>query len=44
MMPRYRLGIDIGGTFTDATLLEEATGALYIDKVSTTPAEPSRGL
>jgi N-methylhydantoinase A len=43
LMPRYRLGIDIGGTFTDATLLDEATGALHIDKVSTTPADPSRG-
>ena len=42
-MPRYRLGIDIGGTFTDATLLDEETGAIQIDKVSTTPADPSRG-
>src|SRR5262249_38281449 len=24
-MPRYRLGVDIGGTFTDATLLDEVT-------------------
>ena len=22
----YRLGIDIGGTFTDATLIDETTG------------------
>jgi N-methylhydantoinase A len=43
MTPRYRLGIDIGGTFTDATILDEATGAIHIDKVSTTPADPSRG-
>jgi N-methylhydantoinase A len=42
-MPRYRLGIDIGGTFTDATLLDEETGTIHIDKVSTTPADPSRG-
>ncbi len=42
-MPRYRLGIDIGGTFTDATLLDEETGALRIGKVSTTPADPARG-
>jgi N-methylhydantoinase A len=42
-MPRYRLGIDIGGTFTDATLLDEDTGAIRIGKVSTTPADPSRG-
>jgi N-methylhydantoinase A/oxoprolinase/acetone carboxylase beta subunit len=25
---RYRLGIDIGGTFTDFSLLDEATGEL----------------
>ncbi|HEY3108448.1 MAG TPA: hydantoinase/oxoprolinase family protein [Chloroflexota bacterium] len=40
---RYRLGVDIGGTFTDATLLDEASGALRIAKVSTTPADPSSG-
>jgi N-methylhydantoinase A len=39
----YRLGVDIGGTFTDATLLDEATGALRIAKVSTTPGDPSIG-
>src|SRR5947209_16493278 len=42
-MPRYRLGIDIGGTFTDATLLDEVTGAVHIAKVSTTPRDPSEG-
>ena len=42
-MPRYRLGIDIDGTFADATLLDEETGAIRIDKVSTTPADPARG-
>ncbi len=39
----YRLGIDIGGTFTDATLLNEETGELRIGKVSTTPRDPSIG-
>src|SRR5262245_44514273 len=42
-MPRYRLGIDIGGTFTDATLLDEVTGEVHIAKVSTTPRDPSEG-
>jgi N-methylhydantoinase A len=42
-MPQYRLGIDIGGTFTDAILLDEGTGKIWIGKVSTTPADPSRG-
>jgi N-methylhydantoinase A len=43
MMPRYRLGIDIGGTFTDAILVDESTGRSWIGKVATTPADPSRG-
>ncbi len=37
----YRLGIDIGGTFTDATLINEKTGATRIAKVSSTPGDPS---
>ncbi|HEY8885134.1 MAG TPA: hydantoinase/oxoprolinase family protein, partial [Chloroflexota bacterium] len=41
--PGYRLGIDIGGTFTDATLVDEATGELRIGKVPTTPRDPSQG-
>jgi N-methylhydantoinase A len=40
---RYRLGIDIGGTFTDATLLDEETGEMRIAKVATTPADPALG-
>ncbi|HMQ31661.1 MAG TPA: hydantoinase/oxoprolinase family protein [Chloroflexaceae bacterium] len=39
----YRLGIDIGGTFTDALLLDEASGATRIAKVPSTPADPSLG-
>lgn len=37
----YRLGIDIGGTFTDATLINEDTGETRISKVSSTPHDPS---
>ena len=37
--PQYRLGVDIGGTFTDATLIDEATGAVYVAKSSTTPQD-----
>jgi len=37
----YRLGIDIGGTFTDATLINEETGQIHIGKVSSTPKDPS---
>jgi N-methylhydantoinase A len=38
-----RLAIDIGGTFTDATLIDEETGGVAIAKVLTTPADPSEG-
>jgi N-methylhydantoinase A len=39
--PRLRLGVDIGGTFTDLVLLNEATGAITIEKVASTPSDPS---
>ena len=38
-----RLAIDIGGTFTDATLIDEESGAVSIAKVLSTPADPSLG-
>jgi len=37
----YRLGVDIGGTFTDVILVDEESGAVHIDKVLTTPRDPS---
>ena len=37
----YRLGIDIGGTFTDFALVDDQTGALAVHKQLTTPADPS---
>jgi N-methylhydantoinase A len=40
----YRAGIDIGGTFTDLILIDDATGALTVGKVLTTPADPSRAV
>ncbi|HBY95144.1 MAG TPA: methylhydantoinase, partial [Chloroflexi bacterium] len=39
-----RLGIDIGGTFTDLLLVDDETGGVRIVKVLTTPADPSRGV
>ena len=39
----YRLGIDIGGTFTDATLINEATGEIRIGKVPSTAKGPFAG-
>jgi N-methylhydantoinase A len=41
---RYRLGVDIGGTFTDFSLLDEATGELTGFKSPTVPEDPGRGV
>lgn len=40
----YRIGIDVGGTFTDFALYDEARGALRIGKVLTSPEDPSRAV
>ncbi|MBW2116097.1 MAG: hydantoinase/oxoprolinase family protein, partial [Deltaproteobacteria bacterium] len=37
----YRLGCDIGGTFTDFVLLNDETGEMRINKCLTTPSDPS---
>jgi len=37
----YRLGVDIGGTFTDIFLLCEDSGEVAIGKVLTTPRDPA---
>ena len=37
----YRLGCDIGGTFTDFVLLNDETGEIKIYKCLTTPQDPS---
>jgi N-methylhydantoinase A len=37
----YRLGCDIGGTFTDFVLLDDRSGELHINKCLTTPQDPS---
>src|SRR6266700_66675 len=41
---RYRLGVDVGGTHTDLVLLDTATGALMVEKVSSTPRNPALGV
>lgn len=38
-----RVAIDVGGTFTDCLVLDEA-GALHEFKAATTPADPAQGL
>ena len=42
--PLMRLGIDIGGTFTDLVLLDEATGAIRFGKTLTTHGDPTDGI
>ncbi len=42
-MAAYRVGIDVGGTFTDLICVTE-TGQLMLDKVPTTPDDPSEGV
>ena len=37
----YRLGCDIGGTFTDFVLVNNKTGQFYTNKCLTTPSDPS---
>lgn len=39
-----RIAIDIGGTFTDLQILEEASGRTLAFKTPTTPGDPSEGL
>jgi N-methylhydantoinase A len=39
-----RIGVDIGGTFTDLQILDARSGAIHSHKVATTPADPSIGL
>jgi N-methylhydantoinase A len=37
----YRLGIDIGGTFTDFAMVNDGDGDLTLEKLLTTPGDPS---
>ena len=40
----WRVGVDIGGTFTDVALVDEDTGRIGIAKVSTTPKDFGQGV
>ncbi len=42
--PSYRLGVDVGGTFTDLLLLQEDTGETWQAKVPSTPEDQSLAL
>ena len=40
----YRLGVDVGGTFTDLLLIDEQSGATFTAKVPSTPEDSSVGV
>ncbi len=40
----YRVGFDVGGTFTDFTLLREDDGTVSYFKVPSTPVDPSQAI
>ena len=39
-----RIGVDVGGTFTDLILVDEESGRITVDKVPSTPDDPARGV
>ena len=40
-LSRYRVGVDIGGTFTDLIVLDDSSGRFMVGKALTTPHDPS---
>jgi len=40
----HRLGVDVGGTFTDLLLVDDDTGAMHRVKTPSTPADPAEGV
>ncbi|MEE9466619.1 MAG: hydantoinase/oxoprolinase N-terminal domain-containing protein, partial [Candidatus Neomarinimicrobiota bacterium] len=43
-MARLRIGVDVGGTFTDVCVFDEHTGQVHVEKVASTPADASIGI
>ena len=43
-MKRFRIAVDIGGTFVDAVAFDRANGKIHLEKAATIPAEPSKGV
>ncbi len=41
---RYRVAVDIGGTFTDFAILDQETGQLVLEKTPTTPRDFWQGI
>src|SRR6266568_4734239 len=40
----HRIGVDIGGTFTDLVVFDDATGSFAVGKTLTTPRDPSQAV
>ena len=43
-MSRFKIAIDIGGTFTDGVMYDAATGTIWLEKSLTTPADPGEAV
>ena len=41
---RYRVGVDVGGTFTDAAVFDDTAGSIRYAKVPSTPTDPARAV
>src|SRR6266704_6928479 len=41
---RHRIGVDIGGTFTDLVVFDDATGTFAVGKMLTTSRDPSQAV
>jgi len=39
-----RIGVDVGGTFTDLILVDEDAGQITVDKIASTPDDPARAV
>ena len=42
--PRFRIGIDTGGTFTDIVCVDDKSGVMRVTKVASTPSNPAVAL
>lgn len=44
MARRLRIGVDVGGTHTDLVVMDASTGSLHVEKVPSTPHDPSAAI